>query len=168
MSALTDNHFAVLTAVAAPAILTNASSVLCLGLGNRIARVIDRTRAVAIAMAGEASGSELRKHLEYEFALLRRRARFLTYSLRLGYAALGGFAAEALTAVLGGLLAYSPFAHLSTATAIIALLIGILSVGAFVVSCTYMVRETVMALENLESEANTLMLHTMLQTKKRA
>ena len=39
-----DNPFAVLTLIAAPAVFTNASSVLALGTGNRLARVVDRTR----------------------------------------------------------------------------------------------------------------------------
>jgi len=160
MPVLPDNHFAVLTAVAAPAILTNASSVLCLGLGNRIARVVDRTRNVSVAMAGEEDGSEIHGLLEYELRLLRKRARFLAYALRLGYAALGGFAAEALIAVIGGLLGYSPYAHLATAAAVVALLIGVLSVSVFVGSCAYMVRETVMALDNLETESKTLALYS--------
>lgn len=33
---LTDNPFSILTAVVAPAILTNASSVLCLGTAKRL------------------------------------------------------------------------------------------------------------------------------------
>src|SRR5258708_21689008 len=41
---LPDNPFAVLTLIAAPAVFTNASSVLALGTGNRLARVVDRTR----------------------------------------------------------------------------------------------------------------------------
>ena len=36
------NPFTVLTFIAAPAVLTNASSVLALGTSNRFARVIDR------------------------------------------------------------------------------------------------------------------------------
>ncbi len=46
-SSIGSNPFAVLTAVVAPAILTNASSVLALGTSNRLARVVDRTRIVA-------------------------------------------------------------------------------------------------------------------------
>src|SRR5271165_3376471 len=42
-----NNPFAVLTAIVAPAILTNASSVLALGTSNRLGRVVDRTRVVA-------------------------------------------------------------------------------------------------------------------------
>ena len=45
-SLLGNNPFAVLTAVVAPAILTNASSVLALGISNHLARVVDRTRVV--------------------------------------------------------------------------------------------------------------------------
>ena len=39
------NPFAVLTAVVAPAILTNACSVLALGTSNRLARVVARELA---------------------------------------------------------------------------------------------------------------------------
>ena len=45
-----NNQFAVLTAIVAPAILTNASSILA--LGNRVARVVDRTRIVAAEPRG--------------------------------------------------------------------------------------------------------------------
>jgi hypothetical protein len=54
---MTDNPFAVLTAVVAPAMLTNASSVLCLGTSNRIARVVDRTRVVAAELVSFEAGS---------------------------------------------------------------------------------------------------------------
>ena len=51
-----NNPFAVLTAIVAPAILTNASSVLALGTSNRLARVVDRTRIVAVHLATLESG----------------------------------------------------------------------------------------------------------------
>jgi VIT1/CCC1 family predicted Fe2+/Mn2+ transporter len=46
MPALETNPFAILTFIAAPAILANASSVLALGTSHRFARTIDRTRAM--------------------------------------------------------------------------------------------------------------------------
>src|SRR3954468_11632326 len=46
MPVLETNPFAILTFIAAPAILTNASSVLALGTSNRFARTIDRMRAM--------------------------------------------------------------------------------------------------------------------------
>ncbi|HLZ90322.1 MAG TPA: DUF2721 domain-containing protein [Candidatus Acidoferrum sp.] len=56
-TAVGGNPFGVLTAVVAPAILTNACSVLALGTSNRLARVVDRTRVVAREMAELAPGS---------------------------------------------------------------------------------------------------------------
>src|SRR4051794_13274556 len=41
------NPFGILTFIVAPAILTNASSVMSLGTSNRFARAIDRARALA-------------------------------------------------------------------------------------------------------------------------
>src|SRR6202790_4618608 len=53
------NPFAVLTAVVAPAILTNACSVLALGTSNRLARVVDPARVVARELAAiEPGGSD--------------------------------------------------------------------------------------------------------------
>lgn len=57
-SPLTDSPFAVLTAVVAPAVLTNASSVLCLGTGNRLARVVDRTRVITAEISSLEPTSE--------------------------------------------------------------------------------------------------------------
>ena len=57
-TSVADNPFAVLTAIVAPAILTNASSVLALGTSNRLARVVDRTRVVAAELAGFEPASE--------------------------------------------------------------------------------------------------------------
>jgi Protein of unknown function (DUF2721) len=43
--------FSILTVVVAPAVLTNASSVLALGTNNRLARVADRTYALTARLA---------------------------------------------------------------------------------------------------------------------
>ena len=52
MDPLAANPFAVLTFIVAPAILTNASSVMALGTSNRFARAIDRARSLATALQG--------------------------------------------------------------------------------------------------------------------
>ena len=49
--ALATDPFAILTVVVAPAVLTNASSVLALGTNNRLTRVADRTHAVTPQLA---------------------------------------------------------------------------------------------------------------------
>ncbi len=47
METLAMNPFAVFTSITAPTILTNASSVVALGMPNRFARAVDRVRFVA-------------------------------------------------------------------------------------------------------------------------
>jgi len=49
--ALATDPFSILTVVVAPAVLTNASSVLALGTNNRLTRVADRTHAVTPQLA---------------------------------------------------------------------------------------------------------------------
>ena len=51
MNLLTDNPFIVLTVIAAPAVLTNASAVMSLTTSNRIARAVDRGRALVAELS---------------------------------------------------------------------------------------------------------------------
>lgn len=155
-----ESPFAVLTAVVAPALLTNSSTVLVLGLGNRIARVIDRTRTVASVMARVDEHSELYQRLQEQRSQLKQRSQMLSKALRLGYAAVGAFAAEALIAVLGGVLVHDGFHLASRIAGMIALAIGFGSVGSLVCACVYMVRETALALDNLAEEAKTVELES--------
>jgi hypothetical protein len=151
--------FTVLTAVVAPAVLTNATSLLSQQIGNRIARVIDRTRNLAALRANNTDENKLQVVLEDEFRLLQRRAKLLTFALRFGYFALGGFAAEALIAVIGAVLSSSSVRYVDSVAAVVALAVGVLSVVSFVASCACMVRETMIALRNLEHEAEAVRLH---------
>jgi hypothetical protein len=98
---VTDNPFTVLTAVVAPAILTNACSVLALGTSNRVARAVDQTRVVLAEVATQASSNEGHERRTARLAHLRRRSRLLLGALRLIYAALAGFASSALLSVIG-------------------------------------------------------------------
>src|SRR5262245_15943480 len=96
-----DNPFAVLTAVVAPAILTNASTVFCLGTGNRLARVVDRTRAIVAEMPTlDSNGVEYKARVR-QLERLANRAHLLLRALRTFYATLGGFSAAALISVIG-------------------------------------------------------------------
>ena len=161
-----ESPFSVLTAVAAPALLTNSSTVLVLGLGNRIARVVYRTRTVAGVMARTEEGCELYMRLQQQAGLLGRRREYLGHALRLGYAAVGGFAAEALVAVMGGTLVHYEYHWEARLAALAALTIGFASVGSLVMACVYMVRETAVALDNLSEEAKTVMMEAHRELRK--
>jgi hypothetical protein len=126
---------------------------------------VDRTRAVASVMANAGEDSELYQRLQQQAALLKRRTEDLGKSLRLGYAAVGGFAAEALIAVLGGVLVHFELNFYARIAGLAALAIGLVSVGSLVSACVYM-RETAIALDNLAEEAQTVMMEATRQLRK--
>ena len=151
-SSLTNTPFAVLTTVVAPAILTNASSVLALGTANRIARVVDRTRFLTEELKRHAPDSPVYQQSIRQMARLRSRSQLLVRALRILYAGLGSFAAAALITVLGSALAYYDVMLVFQSLAAAGLLIGIFAVGSLVYGCSLLVRETRLALDQIDEE----------------
>jgi hypothetical protein len=150
---MVNNPFAVLTAIVAPAILTNASSVLALGTSNRLGRVVDRTRIVAGHLSSLQSGSPEFAAWNSQLVALEIRAQMLIKALRLFYAALGLFASSALVSVAGSTAAYYGLKTLFGATAVLATLTGASAVIGLSVGCTLMVHETRLAVKSLAEEA---------------
>jgi hypothetical protein len=150
---LASTPFAVLTAVVAPAILTNASSVLALGTGNRLGRVVDRTRVVASGIPTFAPGSAEREAWTMQLQALQIRANLLLKSLRCFYAGLGLFAASALIAVGGSVASYYGQKLLFELTAVLAVATGSSAVLALCLGCSLMVHETRLAVQSLAKEA---------------
>jgi len=118
------NPFAVLTAVVAPAILTNACSVLALGTSNRLARVVDRTRVVARELAALEPSDSHHANWAAQLKGLQVRTRLLVKALRVIYGSLGLFATAALVSVLGSIVTYYGAGILFQLTAGLALLAG--------------------------------------------
>lgn len=151
---LGNNPFAVLTAIVAPAILTNASSVvLALGTSNRLGRVVDRTPVVFGDLAATVLGSQ--EHLEWmeQLSALRTRAQTLLQALRLFYAALGLFASSALVSVGGSVATYYGSKPLFVLAAGLAVMTGASAVVGLAIGCTLMVQETRLAVQSLAKEA---------------
>lgn len=149
------NPFAVLTAIVAPAILTNASSVLALGTSNRLARVVDRTRIVATQLAAFEPGTADYQMWSAQLAPLHTRTHLLVKALRLFYAGLGLFAASALVSVCGSIVSYYGQALLFYAAAASVVVIGASAVLGLCAGCVLMIRETQLAVKSLEEEAKT-------------
>jgi hypothetical protein len=155
-SSVASNPFAVLTAVVAPAILTNASSVLALGTSNRLARVVDRTRIVAAEIAGLKPESPGRNAWAHQLEGLHLRSQLLLKALRLFYAGLGLFAASALVSVGGSAAAYYGQRLLFETMVALAVVTGTSAVIGLTAGCVLMVRETQIAVKNLTEEARIL------------
>src|SRR5919197_2327157 len=87
---LGQNPFAALSFIVAPAVLTNASSVLAMSTSNRLARAVDRARELSrqLEAAEDFSSSEAARRLR-ELAATEQRALMLLAALRSFYVALG-------------------------------------------------------------------------------
>ena len=153
MASLADSPFAVLTVIAAPAILTNASSVLALGTGNRIARVVDRSRYLTAQLAGDELDELRRRVYREQLDGLQVRAQLLLRALRWFYTSLASFAAAALAAVVGSALSTVTGLRFIDVFAGIGLGVGTLGVTGLVTGCTLMVHETRLAVCYLTEEA---------------
>jgi hypothetical protein len=160
-----NNPFAVLTAIVAPAILTNACSVLALGTSNRLGRVVDRTRVVASDIAASRAGSEGQQEWTSQLRALEIRTHMLIRALRLFYAALGLFASSALISVAGSIAAFYGERLLFQLGALLAVVSGGSAVVSLTVGCFSMVNETRLAVKSLGEEARMrIKLHNVDKT----
>src|SRR5437764_2981491 len=153
MSGLESSPLAVLTFIAAPAILTNASSVLALGTSNRFARNVERSRAIIASLRSEKDPqSEMIEMLRGQLQRTERRATLLIRSLSSFYFSLGCFAAGSLLSLLGAIIAASEY-HLLLRTILgIGLAAGVLGLIGLVVGCVLLIRETRLALVSLRED----------------
>ena len=146
---LVADPFSILTVVVAPAVLTNASSVLALGTNNRLARVADRTHAVTTQLAKVEAGARDREVWTAQLPLLQTRAQLLLRALRCFYLGLGLFASSALISIAGSIgVSYGRPAAFQTAAGI-GVVCGASAVIALACGCVLMIRETQLAIEGL-------------------
>jgi hypothetical protein len=146
-----NNPFSAMTFIVAPAILTNAMSVLALGSGNRLARAVDRFRETQkeIERAGGTVDPARARRLER----LRNRARCLLGAMQAFFRALGSFAGTTLVAVLGTALSGLGYARLSSAAALLGLAVGTFGLLNLLWGCVLVVRDTRLAVAGLDEEA---------------
>ena len=97
------NPFAALSLIVAPAILTNACSVLAMSTSNRLARAVDRARELSRQV--EAPGEHDDTRLLHELSVNEDRAVLLLRVLRSFYTALGAFALATLVSLIGAVMA---------------------------------------------------------------
>jgi hypothetical protein len=164
------NPFAALSLIVAPAILTNASSVLAMSTSNRLARAVDRARDLARQLeAVETAGGpapdgtrEFSRRLD-ELTATEHRTVMLLHVLQSFYVALGGFASATLASLLGAVLARFGPDVLVIAFEVAAVAAGALGVGALVRGSILLVRETSIAVRVIGERAASVRARARLQ-----
>src|ERR1700677_2820059 len=145
--------FSILTVVVAPAVLTNASSVLALGTNNRLARVADRTHAVIAELAKFEPGARNHDIWAAQLPDLQTRAQLLLRALRCFYLGLGLFASSALISIAGSIVVSYGQRSVFQIAAGIGVVFGASAVLALVCGCVLMIRETQLAVKGLAYDA---------------
>ena len=148
------NPFAVLSLIVAPAILTNAASVLAMSTSNRVARAVDRARQLSkqLEEPGDLSTPESSRRLD-ELDRTEQRTLMLLSALRSVYVALGGFASATLVSLLGAVLAPAGAVAAVRILEIAGVVAGLIAVGALVHGSIMLVRETRVVVQVLQARA---------------
>lgn len=148
------NPFAVLSLIVAPAILTNASSVLIMSTSNRLARGADRARELSKQLEGtnDLSSIEAQRRLR-ELRAAEDRTLLLLRSLRSFYVALGSFAFAAFVSLLGAVTASIEFPVIVFPLEFAGVAAGLIAVAALVYGSMLLFRETQIAVQVVSERA---------------
>jgi hypothetical protein len=153
ISPVSDSPFAVLTLIAAPAVFTNASSMLTLGTGNRLARVVDRTRLLVKDLHSSGLDSETRGLWINHLGRLEKRGALLVRAMTCFYSAIGCFAAASVVSILGASVVSSDFKWIFQAIVVISFVLGTVGFTSLAVGCSLLVNETRLAVRSMNEEA---------------
>jgi hypothetical protein len=150
--AVTQNPFAILSLIAAPAVLTNATAVLALSTSNRFLRAGERLRAVT-AEYEKATQPQERDWRLVHILRIEAQALLLLHALRWVYVAMGSFVSASLVSILGAALAAREVHPLDFGLVAVALAVGFVGAGALVWGCITLFRATKLSMLNISEEA---------------
>lgn len=159
---LTENPFGVLTFIAAPALLTNASSVLAMSTINRLLRTRDRMHEMYKQADDSAqNGPEFLSHVNR----VEKQALLLLNALHWIYTALGSFAAATLVTLLGALAGQLQHDFAMRIVIGVGLLLGGVGVTGLVGGCFALFHATQLSVVGLREEAESIRLRQAQRAK---
>jgi hypothetical protein len=147
---LLQNPFAVLTVIVAPAILTNASTVLAMSTINRFLRTRERMHQM---FEDSKTPGACNEQFLGQVARVERQGVLLLSALHWIYISIGAFAAASLVTLLGA--GIGPFGPEWLLRVIVGmgLLLGCAGVGGLIGGCVNLFNATQLSLANIREEA---------------
>ena len=148
------NPLSVLSFIAAPAILTNATSILISSTSVRLGRAVDRARDLTTQLERpEGFAGPVARSKSIELAAAQKRMLMLIRALRAFYVALGSFADATLLSLVGAIVAASASPAIALGLELLAVGAGAVAVAALVRGAFLLVRETRIAVAVLQDRA---------------
>lgn len=148
---LAQNPFAVLTFIAAPALLTNASSVMALSTINRMLHTRDRMHQML--QESEAPANARDPVFLAHVARIERQALLLLRALHWIYVAIGSFSAATLVTLIGAGVGQLGNNFLMHVIIVAGLLLGVSGISGLVGGCVNLFKATQLSLVNIREEA---------------
>jgi hypothetical protein len=137
------NPFSVLSWIVAPAMLTNACTLLILSTANRLARAADRAQELSSKLeerSDPASPEAIRRLAEVNAH--ERRSLMLLGALRSFYVACGSFATATLISIIGAVVASLGEHDLVRVIEVCGAAAGLVAVGALIYGSAAVMGET--------------------------
>ena len=150
---LAQSPFAVVTFIAAPALLTNATSLLAASTINRMLRTRDRMQELFDKSEQGGLSKEESERLLHLVDRVEKQASLLLRSLGSIYVALGCFAAATLVTLLGASLAHFQGALWFSLLGGVGLVLGFVGLGGLVFGSLDLFQATQLSLMNIREEA---------------
>ena len=143
-------HYAILTAMLAPAFFLTATAALLGAANSRLARVVDRLRSLIVAWEAEAPD---RVERDLQIARHRQRAHLVLRACQLLYIALACFVGTSLTLAID--------AGLGFRMGMLPTLLAVFGVGFLLVASFSLWREVNLAVRSFDRELD----HEMLRRR---
>jgi hypothetical protein len=138
-------HYAILTAMLAPAFFLTATASLLMSANNRLARVVDRLRGLLHELeTTDVEGEAERELLDRRILKQRRRSALILRGSQLLYFAISCFVATSLTVALDGF-----FGH---RLGLLPTVFAVLGVLAMFTASLYLSRESTLAVQTINEE----------------
>lgn len=139
------SHYAILTAMLAPAFFLTATASLLMSANSRLARVVDRLRSLLHELEALESGDEAdRDRLDRRIVKQRRRSTLILRGSQLLYVAISCFVATSLFVALDGFIGYR--------LGLLPTVFAVLGVLAMFAASLYLSRESTLAVQTLNEE----------------
>jgi hypothetical protein len=126
-----------------------------LSTSNRLARAVDRARALAVELERPSAVSDPFAEFRLrEVGLSEQRSLMLLRALRFFYGAIGAFAASAFISLVGGAVSVAGPSSSTHWLEIVGICTGFLAVGSLVAGCVVLLHETTIAVNTVSEEAS--------------
>jgi hypothetical protein len=150
---LISNPFAALPIIAAPAILTNAASVLAMSTSNRFLRASERIRQLARQAEDAAELPEGRAMYGRQVERVQTQALLLLNGLGASYVAMASFAIASLVSIVGAALDARGLHGGAVIAVYLGLAAGFFGAGGLAHGCFNLFRATRLSMLNVSEEA---------------